>query len=94
MRKLIRTDGTTLDLPTGRSIKELSVMINADILDTVSLHHMGQPLHVMILDDLGHDKGLPVNPEATKLYWANCKPGTTHNILGDVIVVPDEDFPE
>lgn len=34
----------------------------------------------------------PVNEAATQLYHANCKPGTKHKILGDVVVVPDEDF--
>lgn len=35
---------------------------------------------------------LPVNEQATALYWANCRPGTTHQIVGDVIVCPDEDY--
>lgn len=34
----------------------------------------------------------PINAEATRLYHANCAPGTTHQIVGDVFVVPDEDF--
>jgi hypothetical protein len=34
----------------------------------------------------------PVNEKATNLYWANCKPGTTHQIVGDVVIVPDDDF--
>lgn len=34
----------------------------------------------------------PVNPEATKLYHAICVPGTTHQIVGDVAIVRDEDF--
>ena len=92
MRKLFRTDGTSLELPAARSINDHSKMIKADTLDTVCLRHMGQPLHVMLVDDNGHDKGLPVNAEETKLYLANCRPGTTHTIRGDVIVVPDSDF--
>jgi hypothetical protein len=35
---------------------------------------------------------LPVNQFATVLYLANCVPGTTHQIVGDVVVAPDEDF--
>ena len=93
MRKLIRADGTTQDLPVGPlTIKTCEHLINAGTLDTVSLRHMGSPLHVMLLDDLGHKKGLPVNTEATALYHANCRPGTTHTIRGDVIVVPDHEF--
>lgn len=34
----------------------------------------------------------PVNAEATKLYHSICKPGTTHQIVGDVIIANDEDF--
>lgn len=92
MRKLICTDGTSLNLLAKRSITKCLEMIHAETLDTVSLHHMGHPLHVMILDDAGYTKNLPINVEATKLYLANCQPGTTHSIRGDVIVVPDDDF--
>lgn len=34
----------------------------------------------------------PVNPEATKLYHGICKPGVTHEIVGDVAIVRDADF--
>ena len=34
----------------------------------------------------------PVNVEATKLYHAICKPGTTHQIVGDVVIVYDGDL--
>lgn len=92
MRKLIRADGSTMALPTGSPMEWLRTLIKADTLDTVNLRHLGEPLHVMLVDDNGHSKGLPVNPEATKMYHANCRPGTTHSIRGDVIVVPDLDF--
>lgn len=36
----------------------------------------------------------PVNEAATKLYHAVCAPGTTHQIVGDVIVANDADFGE
>jgi hypothetical protein len=35
---------------------------------------------------------LPVNSLATELYHANCLPGTTYQIVGDVAIVPDTDF--
>jgi hypothetical protein len=35
---------------------------------------------------------LPINEKATELYLQNCRPGTTHQIAGDVVIVPDEDF--
>lgn len=34
----------------------------------------------------------PVNAEATRLYHSICKPGSTHQIVGDVAIVLDADF--
>lgn len=34
----------------------------------------------------------PVNAEATKLYHAVCRPGTTHQVVGDVAIARDADF--
>ncbi|GAP37344.1 hypothetical protein ABXN37_19660 [Piscinibacter sakaiensis] len=109
MRRLIRADGTSQDLPQPISIAEINRLIGAQVTDTVNLRHLGQPLHVMVVDDLGYETEQvepipgqielrpirarkPVNEEATRLYLANCRPGTTHQIVGDVVVVPDEDF--
>lgn len=109
MRKLIRTDGTEQDLPHAMSTRELCELIDAETLDTVSLHHMGSPLHVMVVDDRGYETEMidrgdgryvmqpmralkPINKKATELYLANCKPGTAHEIVGDVVVVPDDDY--
>ena len=93
MRQLIRTDGSTLDLPRSAiSINDICKLIGADALDVVQLRHMGEPAHVMVVDDTGMIDGKPVNAEATRLYHANCWPGTTHPICGDVVVAPDEDF--
>lgn len=88
VRKLIRADGTEIEV--GRmSMGQIRNRLGADTLDTVMLQDR---THVMILDDMGHPKGLPVNVSATALYHEVCKPGTTHVIRGDVIIVPDEDF--
>lgn len=35
---------------------------------------------------------LPVNAKATELYHSVCQPGTTHQIVGDVVIAFDEDF--
>lgn len=110
MRKLIRTDGTTLDLPDPVSIDQIHDLIGAATLDTVNLHHLGKPLHVMAVDDNGYETKTvvvgnhttlvpiralkPINVEATRLYHLNCEPGTTHQIVGDVVICPDEDFEE
>jgi len=71
-------------------------------------HMGRSPLHVMAVDDNGYETRTeqvenvmhviptrarkPVNAEATKLYHANCVPGTTHEIVGDVFISPDDDF--
>jgi hypothetical protein len=63
---------------------------------------------VMVLDDAGYDTRViqhgnhehhvpiqarrPVNPKATELYHSVCRPGTTHEIVGDVAIVDDEDL--
>lgn len=92
MRVLIKADGTRQQLELRQTMADIKRLIGASSLDTVSLRHMGQPAHVMVVDDHGHERGLPVNVEATRLYHANCRPGTTHQIRGDVVVVLDSDF--
>lgn len=94
IRQVLRTDGSSQELPAGKSMEELAALIGAEVLDVVQLRSLGEPLHVMLLDDLGYSKHLPVNVEATKLYLAQCIPGTTHKIRGDVVIVPDDDCVE
>ena len=107
-RRLIRTDGTVQDFEHPLTHSQIAELIGATVTDTVTLRHMGEPLHVMVVDDLGYDTEAitdgnatllvpmsakkPVNAAATRLYHLNCVPGTTHQIVGDVFVVPDEDF--
>jgi hypothetical protein len=49
-------------------------------------------VHVMIVDDVGHRKDLPINNKATYLYWEKCVRPVFHVIRGDVLIVPDEDY--
>lgn len=94
IRKLIRTDGTEEELIGPHAIADICQMIGADTLDTVILRHLGDPRHVMIVDDTGMIDGRPINAKATELYRTNCRPGTTFGIHGDVVVVPDSDYAE
>lgn len=91
-RKLIRVDGAEHELIGPHAMDDIVKMVGADSLDTILLRHMGEPLHVMLVDGEGRLKGLPTNIKATELYHANCRPGTTYTICGDVVVVPDSDF--
>lgn len=89
MRKLIKTDGSVQLLGFRQTTMQLRAMIGADCLDTVILKDR---VHVMLVDDAGHAKGLPVNPKATEIYYEKCGGPNPHQIRGDVVIVPDEDF--
>lgn len=91
-RKLIRTDGTETALQGPHAIRDIQTMIGADTLDTVMLRSLGDPLHVMLVDDTGMIDGKPVNVRATTLYHAQCRPGNPYQIHGDVVIVPDGDY--
>lgn len=86
--KVIRVDGTEESIEGKVTIAKVESMINADCLDTVNLRDG----RVMLVDDNGISKGLPINPMATGLYHSVCRSGTTHQIRGDVAVVFDSEF--
>ena len=86
-RKLICADGAETVLHGPHAIQDVCQMIGADALDTVSL---ADRVHVMLVDDDGIGKGLPVNPAATRLYQE--ARGIPHQIRGDVVIVPDSDY--
>ncbi len=88
--EIIRADGVhkTASIDGNNWLHETEQLIGADILDTVDLRDG----RLMFVDDLGHSKDLPSNPEATALYHKICKPGTTHQIKGDVVIGNDKDF--
>ncbi|WP_338881515.1 hypothetical protein WHX56_14000 [Achromobacter veterisilvae] len=87
IRKLIRADGAEAELHGPHALADVCQMIGADALDTVSL---ADRVHVMLVDDDGVSKNLPVNPAATRLYQD--ARGVPHQIRGDVIIVPDSDY--
>ncbi|WP_313619508.1 hypothetical protein [Achromobacter sp.] len=87
IRKLIRADGAETLLHGPHAIQDVCQMIGAEALDTVSL---ADRLHVMLVDDEGISKNLPVNPAATRLYQD--ARGIPYQIRGDVVIVPDSDY--
>lgn len=87
IRKLIRADGVETELHGPHALADVCQMIGADALDIVSL---ADRVHVMLVDDEGILKNLPVNPAATRLYQ-NAR-GVPHQIRGDVVIVPDSDY--
>jgi hypothetical protein len=91
--KIIRTDGTETIVDERPTIQAIRKALGADVLDFVSIHkNPNGKGTVMLIDDLGHEKGLPVNDKGTQVYLAICKPGTDYQIRGDVAIVNDEDL--
>lgn len=82
---IIRANGREerVDVP----FRAIEKAIGARGLDTVNLRDG----RVMLVDDLGHvaEPIPPTNLKATQLYWGICRPGTTHEIRGDVAIVVD-----
>jgi len=90
MRRLILPDGSITDFAYPLTCARIASLLKADTLDTFRLRDAGD--HVAMVDDAGHQKGLPINSKATEMYLATCRPGTTHVIRGPVFVCPDMDF--
>ena len=89
MRKLIRTDGTTQEFDKPLSLSEIERLIGCEGTDSIMPKDR---IHVMCIDDWGATKGLPVNAQATKLYYEKCGGAVDWFIHGNVVIVPDRDF--
>jgi len=106
--KIIRVDGSTEQHEVPHAfgcMTRICELIGAKMLDTVNLR---DSMVMLVDDggyeteEVDKGNGVielrpvralrPVNPEATKMYWAICVPGTTYQIVGDVAIVRDEDF--
>jgi hypothetical protein len=90
-RRLLRTDGTVIELDGPKDMAEIEALIGGDC-EATDVVMLRDRLHVMILDDTGASRNLPVNPAATALYHEICVAGTTWPIRGDVVILPDTDF--
>lgn len=82
---VIRTNGVEEEF--DRPFRDIEGLIDAQGLDTVNLRDG----RVMVVDDLGHVRAPrpQVNAKATELYHSVCRPGTRHQIVGDVAIVVD-----
>jgi hypothetical protein len=88
-RRLLCADGTTRDLDGPVSMDGIHALLGCSTCDSFMLLDR---VHVMVVDDLGHHKDLPVNEAATAFYLERCVPGADWQIRGDVVIVPDADF--
>lgn len=89
LRIVISPKGTITPMAARIDYKRIKTELAADTTDSVVLVDR---THVMLVDDLGHKIGKPVNPLATALYWERCGCQNDHVIRGSVYVCPDEDF--
>lgn len=71
----------------GRSPADLVMSVDDQGYQTETIDHGGG--HFELRPVLARR---PVNERATLWYWAVCKPGTTHTIVGDVVIARDADF--
>lgn len=87
---VVGVDGTETLIEERPTIQKIHRDIGCDCLDTVTLDRKAGI--VMMVDDTGMVDNKPVNPKATVWYRMICKPGTLHQIHGDVAIVNDLDF--
>jgi hypothetical protein len=91
---IIRTDGAEAVHGERPTMAMVLAAIGAPALDTVRIGRANTPPddQIMLVDDTGALRGLPVNAKATALYHRVCKPGTTFEICGDVVLTYDRYF--
>lgn len=87
IRKLVRADGAETELHGPHALQDVRQMIGADTLGTVTL---ADRTHVMLIDDFGTSKDLPVNAKASR-FFEDAR-GMPYDIRGDVVIVPDTDY--
>jgi len=106
--ELIRTDGTHEwhEISRNGAIQSCCRLMGCELTDSVNLRdgrvmlmdddgwetRTERPEGHIVLVPIRPKAGKQINPEATRIYRSVCKPGTTHQIVGDVIIVNDEDF--
>jgi hypothetical protein len=88
VRRLLKVDGSVTVLGDAMSQIRIRILLGAEGLEIVNLRN-GM---VMLVDDDGIKRGLPVNPIATEMYKRRCLPNTENKIHGDVVIVADSDF--
>jgi hypothetical protein len=105
---VIRTDGREEIVKGKPKVAAMHAMIGAESLDFVRIGKLVPSDLTMAVDDFGWETERietpgkvelrpvrarkPINAKATALYLAVCRPGTTHQIAGDVAVFHDEDI--
>jgi hypothetical protein len=105
---IIRTDGSELLMRVRPTIERIEKVLGFSALEFVRIGKADDSDLVMAIDDNGYvveavvDRNVtrlvsiranhPVNEKATAFYHAICRPGTTHQIVGDVAIMHDSEF--
>src|SRR5258708_28354330 len=86
---ILRINGNVKKVDEKPTLAKIYKEIGCECIDTITLDHERQL--VMMVDDNGAitEPPKPVNDNATAMYHARCKPGTTWPIRGDVALVND-----
>lgn len=88
MRKLLRTDGSVMLIGGPQTSEQIKALIRCESVDSRMLDDR---VHVLIFDDVGALKDLPINAAATRLYHA-AGYSLQQYIHGHAVIVPDADF--
>jgi hypothetical protein len=103
---ILRCDGTQEEhtVPSADVMRQIKQLIGASIMDSVNLRD-GRVMLVddrgYDTETIDHGEGRielrptrarkPLNLRATALYHGVCRPGVTHQIVGDVAIVLDRE---
>lgn len=105
--EILRTNGTREEHELSRHtlLPWIKRMIGAEVTDSVNLRDgrvmivddngwetetdASEPGYIKIKPTRPKK---PINEQATRIYLSLCRPGTTHQIAGDVAIAWDEDF--
>lgn len=85
VNQVLRADGRVEQLQAAPGIAQCKQLIGAATLDGFSLRDG----RYMVVDDNGHASGRPRNEAATAMYLSICRPGTSHFIAGDAVVIDE-----
>lgn len=89
-RRMIAVEGNQQGLNESQTMKQIGGLIGADCCSVIMLKH-GM---VMLVDDAGQEKKLPINYLATAIVYGSQPYGVEREIRGDVVIAPDTDFEE
>lgn len=91
MRKVLYTDGSEFELTGKQTFEQIYKLIGSEC-DCIDVVRMRDGVHVMLVDDNGLLKDLPINQKATAIYSDICRGRNMTPIVGNVVIVPDEDY--